>query len=101
MQLQSSSDVFLAAKVGTLIFFKTADCKFLGSFRNRKSTNLWGVLVRKSQIRRFVMINPQIANPKISLMFQSPNRKSAKENSSVSGPDPHWFAYAIIIYSRK
>ncbi len=53
--------------------------KFLGSFSNRKSANFWSVSVHKSQIRKFVMINPQIANQQ--------------------DPDPHWFASNIILFT--
>ncbi len=65
---------------------------FYGSFRNRKSANLWGVKIRKSQIRKLVMINPQFANPQISLVSQSANRKSANLQGKSSISDPHWFA---------
>jgi hypothetical protein len=34
----------------------------LGLFRYHKSANFLGVLIRKSQIRNFYMVNPQIAN---------------------------------------
>jgi hypothetical protein len=86
-------------KGGHSIFFVSPQIgKYSGSIRNRKSANLWGVTVpfRKSQIRKFVMINPQIVNPQISMVSQSPNGISSKENSGVSDPDPHWFASAII-----
>ncbi len=71
----------LFSKVGTQIILLVLESqfrKFLGSFRNRKSANFWGVLVRESQIRKFVMINPQITNPQIYLVSQPANRKSAK-----------------------
>jgi hypothetical protein len=48
--------------------------------------------VRKSQIYIFVVINPEIANPKISLVSQSANPQVCKEKIRVSDPDPHWFA---------
>jgi hypothetical protein len=59
--------------------------KFLGSFRNQKSAKLRGVPVQKSQIHKFVIINPQIANPQI-----------CKRKSNVSDPDPHLFASNIF-----
>ncbi len=68
------SEDYFPPMVGTKFFFvspQTQIRKFFDSFRNRKSTNFWGVPVRKSQIRKFLMINPQIANPKISLVSQS------------------------------
>ncbi len=52
--------------------------KFLGSFCNRKSANFLGVPVRKSQIRKFFMINPQTANPRISIKYCTV-RKSRKD----------------------
>ncbi len=74
------------SKVGTQIFVlvrKSQIRKFLGSFRNcksanfwgvpaRKSANLFGVQVRKSQIRKF-------ARPK-----------------AVFDPDSHWFASQVL-----
>jgi hypothetical protein len=84
--------------VGTQNFFllvrKSQIRKFSGSFRNHKSANFWGLLVRKSPIRKFVLINPQITNPKIPLWSQFANSKYANllEKNSVSDPDPHWFA---------
>jgi hypothetical protein len=38
------------------------------------------------------VINPEIANPKISLVPQSANPQVCKERSCVSDPDPNWFA---------
>jgi hypothetical protein len=70
----------MASKVGTQIFLlvsKSQIRKFLGSFRNHKSANFFGVPVRKSHIRKFVVIDPQIANPQISLLSQSEKCKSA------------------------
>jgi hypothetical protein len=63
--------------------------------RNRKSTYFWGVPVRKSQIRKFVMSNPQIANPLTFLVSQSANCKSPnlQGKKSVSDPDPHRIFY--------
>jgi hypothetical protein len=47
------------AKVGTQIFILVSKIhKFLGLFRNQKSANFLGASVRKSQIHKFVMINP-------------------------------------------
>ncbi len=59
--------------------------KFFCKSTNRKSANswvsqsqirkFWGVSVRKWQIRKFVMINPKIANPQI---YQSANPEIRK-----------------------
>jgi hypothetical protein len=38
---------------------KSQNRKFWGSFRNRKLANFWGVPVHKSQLRKFLLINPQ------------------------------------------
>jgi hypothetical protein len=43
------------------------------------------LLVHKFQIRKFLMINLQMANPQIW-----------RENISASDPDLHWFASNII-----
>jgi hypothetical protein len=51
---------------------------FFGWSANRKSANSW--LILQSQIRKFVMINPQMANPQISLVSQSTDRKSSNFN---------------------
>jgi hypothetical protein len=59
--------------------------KFLGSFRNKKSAKFRGVPVQKSQIHKFVMINPQIANPQI-----------CKRKNNVSDPDPPWLLSNIF-----
>jgi len=44
------------------------------------------------------MIDPQIANPQISLVSRLKIAKPQifKEKSSVPDPDPHWFSYNII-----
>jgi hypothetical protein len=67
---------FAVNKGGHTQFFfvspKSQIRKFSGSFRNHKSANVWRVPVRKSQVCKFVMINPQI-----SYVCQSANRKSA------------------------
>jgi hypothetical protein len=71
---------------------------FFGWSANRKSANSW--LILQSQIRKFVMINPQMANPQISLVSQStdanPQISICKEKVSVSDPDPHWFVLIRI-----
>jgi hypothetical protein len=70
-------------KVGTQIFLLVR--KFLGSFRNRKSENFLDVPVLKSQIHKFVMINPQIANPQIceSANPQFPCCRSPNANQQI------------------
>jgi hypothetical protein len=47
--------------------------------------------------------NPQIAHSKISLVSRSANRKytNLQRNSSVSNPDPNWFASNSIFYLRN
>jgi hypothetical protein len=57
------------------------------------------VMVHKSQIRKFVMINPQIADPQISLVSHSTNIESAnlQGKGSVSDPDPHRFTSNIFL----
>ncbi len=58
------------AKVAAQLFFKI--CKFLGSICNCKSANLfWDMRVRK-----FLLIDPQLANPQILLVSRSANCKS-------------------------
>ncbi len=57
-----NSDYSLFRTVGTqkfLLVRKSKIRKFLDSFRNRESAHFRGVPVRKSQIRKSVMINPQ------------------------------------------
>jgi hypothetical protein len=54
-----------------LLHYKSQIRKLLGTFCNRKSTNFLGVPIRKSQIHKFVMINPQITNAQISFGSQS------------------------------
>ncbi len=54
---------------------QTANPLKLGSYRNWNSANFWGVPVCKSQIRKFVIINPQIANPKIDTFAEGPQIK--------------------------
>jgi hypothetical protein len=68
------------------------------SFRIRKSANFLCVLVRKSQIRKFVLINPQIANPQISLVSQSANSKPAslQGKKQCFRSKPHWLAPNIF-----
>jgi hypothetical protein len=56
------------------------------------------VQVRKSEIRKFLMINPLIGNPQISLVSQSAN---LQEKISVSDLDPHWSASNIYILSPQ
>ncbi len=60
--------------------------KFLGLFRNRKCLRC---------------ASSQIANPQISLPSPSPNRNLLiwMEKSSVSYPDPHWFASNIFVFT--
>ncbi len=58
------------AKVAKQLFFKIR--KFLGLIRNHKSANFWDM-----QVRKFLFIDPQIANPQILLVSQSANCKSA------------------------
>jgi hypothetical protein len=41
------------------------------SFRYSKSAQYLGMPVRKSQIRKFFMINPQIANPQFSTKYRT------------------------------
>jgi hypothetical protein len=80
-----------------LVSPQTANLQILGLVLQRKSASLWGMLVRKTQISKFVMINLQLANPKVSLLSQSANREfsNLQGKGSVSYPDPHWFAYNI------
>ncbi len=68
------------SKKDTQTYFVSAQIsnpQILGLILQSQSANFWGVPVRKSQIRKFVMINPQIAYPQISLVFQPANRKPA------------------------
>ncbi len=73
----------LLAMVGMQTFFKFRKSqirKFLGSFRYCKSTHFLDVTRETwAQIAhsQFFMVNPQIANPQISLVCQSANRKPA------------------------
>ncbi len=60
-----------------LLVRKAQILKMLDSFRNRKSANFWDVPIRKSQIFKFVMINPHIAYPQISLLSKYANHKCA------------------------
>ncbi len=63
------------AKVGTKTFFICSQIhKFLGLFCNRRSANFWGVQVRKSLIRKLVMIN---RNRKSANFLVVPLHKSA------------------------
>jgi hypothetical protein len=69
------------------------------SFDSRKSqrwSRIFFLLVRKSQIRKFFgsFHNPKSANSEV---FQSANPQICKEKSSVSDPDPHWFASEIFL----
>jgi hypothetical protein len=57
------------------------------------------VPVQKSQIRKFVMINPQIENPQFPWSPSPHLRKFGK--SSVSDPEPHWFASSIFFLPRR
>jgi hypothetical protein len=71
---------------------------------NRKSAKIRGVPVRKSQIRKFVTINPQLANPQISLV--SPVRKSQirklASKMQCSDLDLHSFASnTFLIFVSK
>ncbi len=92
------------------LFRKSQISKYLGSFRNHKSANLWGVPARKSQIRKFFMMNPQISNRKLANFLgvpvcKSQIRKLARKKNSVSDPDPNWFASNIFfnyfVYLRR
>ncbi len=53
-------------------FLISPNSKSANSWAHSAIANFWGVPVRK-----FVMINPQIANPQMSLVSQSSHRKSA------------------------
>jgi hypothetical protein len=72
-------------KVGTRIFFVSkTNRKSANSWAhstNRKSANFCGVHVRKSQIRKFAMINPQIANFLGVLISKSQNSKFARKEA--------------------
>ncbi len=63
----------------------------------RQSARYWYVLamfallLSSIEIRKFIMLNPQILNPQIFFVSQSANRKSA------NNPDLHWFAYNTAI----
>ncbi len=46
--------------------------KFLGSFRDCKSANFCSVQASKSQIRKFSMINPKIADQLIAIFTEGP-----------------------------
>jgi uncharacterized protein YneF (UPF0154 family) len=80
--------------VGKQIFFLVSQSEI----RNGKSANFRGVPVSKSQMRKYVMINPKIANPQISLVSQSANRKSSNSpRRNVSNSHLHWFALGIFL----
>jgi frataxin-like iron-binding protein CyaY len=52
--------------------------------------------VRKLQILKFVMINPQVANRQISLASQSANRKFENLQGKGNVSDPDLFASNIF-----
>jgi hypothetical protein len=98
---------FAVNKGGHTQFFllvrKSRIRKLLGSFRNHKSANFWGVLVRKTQSENLYWLirisqirkcpcgpSSQIANPQICI-----------EKNSVSDPDPHWFASNVFFGLQK
>ena len=78
----------LSPKAGKLIFLV--------------SPQIANSLIPQSQIRKFVMIYPQIKTPLISLVSQSAIRKSGNlQKNSASDPDPHWLASNTVLLPTK
>jgi hypothetical protein len=88
-----------ALKVGTHILFvspQIANLQILGLIPQSQSQISE---VCQSANDKFVMINPQVANQQISLVYQQhiANPQICKEKSSVSDPCPQWFAFNIFL----